>query len=206
LYIFDNGNHKCFSLRKYFRQQEVDKLKKAAKIAMNHDTDYPRALRPPPNNVVIINNNLIQKAIDSSRISPRKRIILPFHKLPSDNLHRMLNALQPNSYVQPHRHLDPPKAESIIVLKGAIIFVEFNNTGEIESFCRLSSESFNIGVDIEPGIFHTFFAVVADTVLFEVKPGPYEQISDKDFASWAPMEGSESAFEYLRNLYELTTK
>jgi len=173
---------------------------------MNPDTDYPRALKPPSDDVIIINNDLIQKAIDSSKISPRKRIILPFHKLPSDNLHRMLNALQPNSYVQPHRHLDPPKAESIIVLKGAIIFVEFNNTGEIENFCRLSSESFNIGVDIEPGIFHTFFAVVADTVLFEVKPGPYEQISDKDFASWAPTEGSESAFEYFRNLYELTTK
>ena len=173
---------------------------------MNHKNDYPRALRPPSEKVVIINNNLIQKAIDSSRISPRKRIILPFHKLPSDNLHRMLNALQPNSYVQPHRHLDPPKAESIIVLKGTIIYVEFNNTGEIENFYQLSSESFNIGIDIEPGIFHTFFAVADDTVLFEVKPGPYEQSSDKDFASWAPKEGLESAIEYLKNLYELTTK
>jgi cupin fold WbuC family metalloprotein len=173
---------------------------------MKHNNDYSRALRPPSETVVIINDNLIQKAIDSSRISPRKRIILPFHKSPSDNLHRMLNALQPNSYVQPHRHLDPPKAESIIVLKGAIIYVEFNNTGEIERFYQLSSESFNIGVDIEPGIFHTFFAVVEDTVLFEVKPGPYELGSDKDFASWAPTEGSASAIEYLRNLYELTTK
>ena len=118
----------------------------------------------------------------------------------------MLNALQPNSYVQPHRHLDPPKAESIIVLKGAITYVEFNNTGEIKNFYQLSSESLSIGVDIEPGIFHTFFAVVEDTVLFEVKPGPYEQSSDKDFASWAPTEGSESAIEYLRNLHQLTTK
>ena len=112
----------------------------------------------------------------------------------------------PNSYVQPHRHLDPPKAESIIVLKGAIIYVEFNNIGEIENFCQLSSESLNIGVDIEPGIFHTFFAVVEDTVLFEVKPGPYERSSDKDFASWAPTEGAESAIDYLQNLYQLTTK
>jgi cupin fold WbuC family metalloprotein len=118
----------------------------------------------------------------------------------------MLNALQPFSYVQPHRHLDPPKAESIVVLKGAIIFVEFNSTGEIENFNQLSSESFNIGVDIEPGIFHTFFAVVEDTVLFEVKPGPYEQSSDKDFAPWAPKESSKNAIEYLKNLYKLTTK
>jgi cupin fold WbuC family metalloprotein len=118
----------------------------------------------------------------------------------------MLNALQPNSYVRPHRHLDPPKAESIIVLKGAITYVEFNDTGEIENFYQLSSESLSIGVDIGPGIFHTFFAVVEDTVLFEVKPGPYEQSSDKDFASWAPAEGSKGAIEYLRNLYQLTIR
>ena len=118
----------------------------------------------------------------------------------------MLNALQPNSYVQHHRHLDPPKAESIIVLKGAITFVEFAIDGKIENYYHLSSDSFNIGVDIEPGVFHTFFAVIEDTVLFEIKPGPYEPASDKDFASWAPAEGTEDAIEYFTNLYNLTKK
>ena len=173
---------------------------------MKIKNDFPRALKPPLEKTVIISNNLIKNAINSSRISPRKRIILPFHKSPSDNLHRMLNAIQPESYIQPHRHLDPPKAESIIVLKGSIIFVEFDNTGEIKNYVQLSSDSFNIGIDIEPGVFHTFFALVEDTVLFEVKPGPYDQGTDKDFASWAPSEGTESAIDYLRNLYELTKK
>ena len=85
------------------------------------------------------------------------------------------------------------------------MFVEFNDTGAIENFYQLASESFNFGVDIEPGIFHTFFAVAEDTVLFEVKPGPYEQGSDKDFAPWAPPESSKKAVEYLQNLYKLTT-
>ena len=137
---------------------------------MKHKKDYPKALNPPWEKVVIIDDKIIQKVIDSSRISPRKRIILPFHKLPSDNLHRMLNALQPMSYIQPHRHLDPPKAESIIVLKGAILYLVFNNTGDIENFYKLSADSFNTGIDTEPSIYHTFFAIVEDTVLFEVKP------------------------------------
>jgi len=179
---------------------------KVAKTNMKIMNDYPRALKPPSEKTVIISNSLIKKAIDSSKISPRKRIILPFHKSPSDNLHRMLNAIQPKSYIQPHRHLNPPKAESIIVLKGSIMFVDFDNTGEIENYFQLSPDSFNIGVDIEPGVFHTFFALVEDTILFEVKPGPYDQASDKDFASWAPAEGTESAIDYLRNLYELTKK
>jgi len=173
---------------------------------MTPENDYPRALKPPLEDVVLIDDNLIQKAIDSSRNSPRKRITLPLHKSATDNLHRMLNALQPDSYIQPHRHLYPPKAESIIVLRGAIICTEFSNAGGITNLYRLSSESPHIGIDIEPGIFHTFFAVVEDTVIFEVKPGPYEKSSDKDFASWAPAEGSQGAVEYLRNLYERTTK
>ena len=110
------------------------------------------------------------------------------------------------SYIQPHRHFDPPKAESIVVLKGEIIYIVFNNTGDIESFSALSADSFNIGIDTEPGIYHTLFATVEDTVVFEVKPGPYEQISDKDFASWAPAEGSPRATEYLRRLLDLINK
>ena len=173
---------------------------------MEHKKKFPRALSPPGEKVVIIDNKMIKKAIDASRDSPRKRIILPFHKFPSDNLHRMLNALQPRSYIQPHRHFDPPKAESIVVLKGEIIYIVFNNTGDIESFSALSADSFNIGIDTEPGIYHTLFATVEDTVVFEVKPGPYEQISDKDFASWAPAEGSPRATEYLRRLLDLINK
>jgi cupin fold WbuC family metalloprotein len=198
-------NHRCNKRQKLLKQCKFESMK-VAKINMKMKNNYPRALKPPFEKTVIISNNLMKNAINSSRISPRKRIILPFHKSPSDNLHRMLNALQPESYIQPHRHQDPPKAESIIVLKGSIIFVEFHNTGDIKNYFQLSSDSFNIGIDIESGVFHTFFALVEDTVLFEVKPGPYHKGTDKDFATWAPPEGTEKAIDYLRNLYKLTKK
>jgi len=89
---------------------------------MNATKTFPKALNPPDDNVVLIDSKIINDAVEASRISPRKRIILPLHKSSSDNLHRMLNAVQPMSYIQPHRHLDPPKAESFIVLKGSISF------------------------------------------------------------------------------------
>ena len=171
---------------------------------MKSQVEYPKALSPPLEKISVINQGIIQHAINSSSLSPRKRIILPLHKSPADSLHRMLNALQPESYVQPHRHLDPPKAESIIVLKGAIAYIQFNDTGKIENIYHLSADSTEIGIDTEPGIYHTFFAKVEETVLFEVKPGPYEKGSDKDFAPWAPAEGTESAIEYMQKLYELT--
>ena len=145
--------------------------------------NYPLALDGPKEKTVLITREIINQAIDASRKSPRKRIIFPFHKSLSDNLHRMLNVLQPHSYIQPHRHLNPPKAESIIVIRGELVYVEFNQKGDIKTFYRLSHESFNTGIDIESGIYHTIFAATNDTIIFEVKPDPYERSSDKDYAS-----------------------
>lgn len=160
-----------------------------------------KALDAPQSTTTIIGTNLVRQAIDGSRQSPRKRIILPLHKSPGSALHRMLNAIQPYSYIQPHRHLDPPKAESILVLQGAILSFEFGPPGTVREVRVLAAGSDEFGVDSEPGVFHTFVALRPDTVLFEVKPGPYEPCSDKDFAPWAPAENSPAAKDYLAYLY-----
>ncbi len=108
--------------------------------------------------------------------------------------------MQPGSYIQPHRHLFPPKAESVIVLQGAIFVFIFNDRGEIKELHRVEAGGVNIGIDSEPGVFHTFAAIKEDTVLFEVKPGPYNVADDKDFAPWAPAEGDHGAAAYLEEL------
>ena len=164
---------------------------------------FPLAMDAPEGKVNLIDQALIGRAVEMSRKSPRRRIIYPFHKTNEDVLHRMLNCLQPDSYIRPHRHLSPPKAESVIVLKGSICFIVFDSDGRVQEHTVLSAMSDRIGVDMEPGVFHTFFAVEDDTVLFEIKPGPYEKGSDKDFAPWAPAENSEGAEEYLRGLQRL---
>jgi cupin fold WbuC family metalloprotein len=137
-----------------------------------------------------------------SRKSPRGRIIYPFHKSHNDNLQRMLNVIQPYSYIPPHRHSNPPKAETIIVLKGFLAYIRFNENGKIEDAIKLSNQSNKIGIDTEPNVYHTFFALEQDTVLFEIKPGPYQKFSDKDFAKWAPGENTDSHKEYLKSLYK----
>ena len=168
-----------------------------------NNSNYSKALPAPSTSTTIIGANLIHQAVEGSKTSPRKRIILPLHKGPESPMHRMLNALQPYSYIQPHSHLYPPKAESVIVLQGAILCFFFSPTGQVEEIHTLAAGSANFGVDSEPGVFHTFLALAENTVLFEVKPGPYEQSSDKDFASWAPKEGTPEVKGYMENLYAL---
>jgi cupin fold WbuC family metalloprotein len=164
---------------------------------------FPLAMPAPAGPVTVIGHTLVNEAIALSRQSPRRRIICPFHPSAGDNLHRMLNAVQPLSYIPPHRHCAPPKAESIVVLKGAICCLIFDDLGGVTQGHVLGANRSAFGIDIHAGVFHTFLALEADTVLFEVKPGPYEKTSDKDFAPWAPREGSEEAKAYLDQLYRL---
>jgi cupin fold WbuC family metalloprotein len=167
---------------------------------------FPLALPAPGTPVTLIGHALMQETIALSRQSPRRRIICPFHQSAGDSLHRMLNAIQPHSYIRPHRHLNPPKAESIVVLRGSIGYLTFNDLGAVEQMHVLGANRPSFGVDTQPGIFHTFLSLEEDTVLFEVKPGPYEKASDKDFAPWAPREGSDEAKAYLDQLYRLCGK
>ncbi|BHH84643.1 WbuC family cupin fold metalloprotein [Desulforhopalus sp. 52FAK] len=168
----------------------------------NNNSSFPKALAAPSTDNTLITTTCIQECVEASRKSPRKRIILPLHKSGDASLHRMLNAIQPGSYIQPHRHLFPPKAESVIVLQGAMYVFIFNSDGKIIEIHTVQAGGINLGIDSEPGVFHTFAAIKPDTVLFEVKPGPYNQADDKDFATWAPAEGEHGAKEYLQHLYE----
>ncbi len=160
------------------------------------------ALNAPTSHTTIIDTTLMQKAVEASRVNLRKRIILPLHKGPEAPLHRMLNAIQPYSYIRPHRHLHPPKPESVIVLQGALLCVVFNSRGVVQEAITLAAGTNAFGFDCEPGIFHTFLALCCDTVLFEVKPGPYQADTDKDFAAWAPSERSAEVTSFLTYLYK----
>ena len=145
-----------------------------------------RALDAPETDVTPITTGLIDQVLAASRASERHRMILPFHKLHSDTLHRMFNAMQPQTFIQPHRHANPPKAEAILVLRGAVCFVTFDSMGVVDQMFDVTAGSDVFGVDIVPGVFHTFLILEPDTIIYEVKPGPYSPTDDKDFASWAP--------------------
>lgn len=159
-----------------------------------------RALAAPSTAVTAITTMEVQRAVVASRNSQRRRIILPFHQGPEESLHRMLNALQPDSYIPPHRHLHPPKAETVLVLQGQLLCLVFDDSGTVRASYLLRPGGDIFGFDCQAGIYHTFLAMAPDTVFFEVKPGPYQAASDKDFPAWAPPEGDPSAPAYLAGL------
>jgi cupin fold WbuC family metalloprotein len=158
------------------------------------------SLDPPQDDLAVMTAEFVDAAVRQSRIAPRGRMVAPLHRSLADPVHRMLNAIQPGSYVRPHRHLNPPKPEAWIVLRGRLLFVTFHDDGAIERHLVLEAYAERFGVDLVPGRYHTVVALVPDTVIYEVKSGPYEAMTDKSFAPWAPEEGTPEAETYLSTL------
>ena len=55
----------------------------------------------------LIDHALLTRLADEARQSPLLRKNHNFHGSDDDSCHRLLNAIEPASYIPPHRHLDP---------------------------------------------------------------------------------------------------
>ena len=143
----------------------------------------------------LITAQLFDAVAEKAAGSPRRRMNHNFHQSAADNPHRFLNVLLRGTYIRPHRHLEPPKAETFIVLEGVAEAILFNDAGAITGRHTLGAGGV-WGIDLPPGVWHTILPLTDRVVCFEVKPGPWEPASDKEFADWAPAEGSPEAAGY----------
>ncbi|HEY9123189.1 MAG TPA: WbuC family cupin fold metalloprotein [Bacteroidales bacterium] len=148
-----------------------------------------------------INSQLLNSTLEKASSSPRLRMNYNFHPTLDAIYQRMLNCLMPGTYCRPHRHSNPSKNESFIILKGRVLVLEFDNEGEISDFFILNAKEGNYGVDFLPNTWHTIIAL-EPSVVFEAKDDPYSPLNDKDFAPWAPKEGSEDCQRYNRSILE----
>jgi cupin fold WbuC family metalloprotein len=151
-------------------------------------------------NVQTLNRALVDDLIERALAAPRRRINHNFHASMEDNPHRFLNVMAKGTYIAPHRHLNPPKAESFVVLEGEIAFFIFDDAGHVTRTEILGGDP--IGIDLTPGVWHTLTPLSEHAVCYEVKPGPYSAATDKDFAPWAPREGDPAAAAYLESLLQ----
>ena len=144
----------------------------------------------------LIDQALLEQTLARAAVSPRRRINHNFHPSAESNPHRFLNALLRGTYCAPHRHAAPPKSESFLVLSGEVLVVLFDDAGRVAERHVLGRAGL-LGIDIPPGRWHTIAAVSEAAVCYEVKPGPWDPATDKEFAPWAPSEGSAEAERYL---------
>ena len=150
--------------------------------------------------VRIVDAAFLDELGGQARASPRGRRNFNFHASESESCNRLLNAVEPGSYVRPHRHLDPAKDETFVVVRGRFGFAAFDETGRGTHAAVLVAGSDRCLVNVPHGTYHTLVALEAGSVFFEAKGGPFVPLREAEFAPWAPAERSEGAGAYLESL------
>ena len=171
-----------------------------------------REINPFPYNVLInfdnmirIENTLLEELIAKAKTSPRRRQHHNLHKSYGEYLQRFLNAVEPGSYIRPHRHLSAGKTEIFVPLKGRFLVLIFNEKGDVIDHEMLVPSASPYLVEIAPETYHTVCSLETGSVAFEIKDGPFDPAAAKDFATWAPEEGTPEADAYLRSIVLQTT-
>jgi cupin fold WbuC family metalloprotein len=137
-----------------------------------------------------INDDLIDSLGKQSHASHRRRSVYNFHDSSTDPVQRFLNVMQPGTYVRPHRHDNPEKWEFTVVLSGRVAVLLMKSDGFVLERIELDGFGPERGLELPAGIWHTCAALSTNAVLLEIKRGPYDARTDKDFAAWAPSEGT----------------
>ena len=143
-----------------------------------------------------ITDEIINETSDRAKRSERKRCNYNFHKSYSDPIQRFLNAVEPNSYLRPHKHEQPDKTEIFLSLKGRVLILEFDDNGGITDHFILDPREGKMGVEIPPRTWHSFIALQEGSVLYEIKEGPFVPGAGMIFAEWAPEEGTKAARQF----------
>lgn len=150
--------------------------------------------------ITLIDQALLDEVCAEAAASPRRRRNRNFHQADDHPAHRLLNAMQPDSYIPPHRHLDPNKDETFVVLRGALGVIIFDDAGNVVQTAIVGADGAAIGVDIPHGIWHTAVALESDTVFLEAKAGPYLPFTEAERAPWAPAENTAEGASFLAAL------
>jgi len=132
---------------------------------------------------------LLDGLVSKAKTSVRLRANYNAHASLDDPVQRLFIAIEPGSYVQPHRHPEQEKWEFFMLLRGHLVVLLFDDQGQVIRREELSPGGSVYGFEIPPNCWHCVVALASGSVFFEVKRGPYTPLSDKDFAGWAPREG-----------------
>ena len=98
--------------------------------------------------ITLIDDTLLDAVCAEAAASPRRRKNRNFHPRDDHPGHRLLNALMADSYIPPHRHLDPNKDETYVVLRGMIGLVIFDDSGNVTRTAKIGAGGVAIGVDV----------------------------------------------------------
>lgn len=141
--------------------------------------------------------------------SPRLRQHRNLHTSYAEPCQRFFNAIEPGSYLRPHRQALIPRSKLLIAIRGRFALMIFDDEGAVTQIVRISpgesmaARGWAVGAEVPPGHWNTVVSLATGSVLLEIKAGPYDPNAARELAPWAPPDNSPDVLRYLKNLEEL---
>lgn len=155
----------------------------------------------------VFNSEYMNELTAQAQGSLRKRQHRNIHESYTDPCQRLFNAIEPGSYIRPHRHAADLRDELLIAVRGSMALVTFDNQGVVTGVIRFGADGngdvLAVGAEVPANTWHTVISLGPSCVLLEIKAGSFDLNQPKDQVPWVPDEGS--AAEYLNKLLESVT-
>ena len=107
----------------------------------------------------------------TAQANPRRRQHLNLHADYADPCQRLFNAVEPESYIRPHRHTDPPKPECFVAVRGRLQLLLFDDAGKVTARLDLAPAGPVVATDLAAGVWHTIYCPGSGEHLFRNQAG-----------------------------------
>jgi len=149
----------------------------------------------------VIDKQLLDETTERAKQSPRLRMNYNFHEVLDEPINRLLNAMEPDTYIRPHRHCNPDKNEIFLLLRGKVAVFLFDDTGRITDTLMLDPLNGCYGAEIPSGVWHGLLVLESGSIIYEIKEGPFTPLAPENMAPWAPAaDNIKGVGEYLDEL------
>ena len=125
-----------------------------------------------------LDKDLLDSITQKAKESPRLRMNHNLHDSLDSKVQRLFNALEPGTVLPIHRHQNTD--ETYILIRGKIEVIFYDDDKNITDRFVISQEDGIFGVHILKNTWHTLEVLESGSVIFEVKEGPYQPISEND--------------------------
>ena len=155
----------------------------------------------------LIDKQLLDETTAKARKSQRLRMNHNFHETLDEPVNRLINAMEPDTYLRPHRHLNPDKTEIFLLLRGKATLFLFDDSGTVTETVILDPANGVYGGEIPCDVWHTLIVWESGSVVYEVKQGPFAPLPPENFASWSPdPEDTANVKIFMDNLKAIKNK
>ena len=127
---------------------------------------------------MLLDTTLLDQLTAQAKVSPRLRMNFDLRNSPEDQSQRMLNAIEPGTVMPIHRHCH--SSETVVVLRGKVKWIYYNDKGEITNTFIVVPDSDLIGLSVPMGQWHSLESLESGTVILSTKDGPWEALREED--------------------------